>query len=146
MNESLTRLFIRDLEKVKHELEQVSQETDLWKLGGQISNSIGHLALHLAGNIQHFIGHVLGGNGYQRDREREFNATNVSKDQLLKELNDAIDSVKHTIPQIKDSTWSSHFPIDVFGKPMTTEEFVFHLLSHLNYHLGQINYARRILI
>ncbi|MFY0685635.1 MAG: DinB family protein [Cyclobacteriaceae bacterium] len=145
MNQTLKELFVRDLNKVKSEIESITNESDLWRTKPGITNPAGNLALHIAGNLQHFIGHILGNSNYQRNREREFNNHEVAKSQILSELDDAIAAINDTIPTVDTNQWAKDFPVDVFGKPMSTEAFVLHLLTHLNYHLGQINYIRRIL-
>ena len=142
---SLNELFIRDLSKLKHELEQYKNESDLWALKGEIRNTAGNLAWHLVGNLNHFIGTVLGNTGYERNRPGEFNDKNIERNYLIGSIDKTISMVNEVLPLLNTKQLQEIYPVEVFGKPMTTIFFLMHLHSHLNYHLGQINYHRRIL-
>lgn len=145
LNATLIQLYTRDLEKLKAEIEQYSNEADLWKTSGEITNSGGNLTLHLIGNLKHFIGAVLGGSGFVRDRDAEFSKGGVSRNELLKEIDAASSIVKSTLEKLTDEDLAKIYPIEVFSQPLTTEFFLIHLTTHLSYHLGQINYHRRLL-
>ncbi len=141
----LIQLYERDLDKLKAEMEQYSNEADLWKTSGDITNSAGNLTLHLIGNLKHFIGAVLGNSGFIRDRDAEFSTDGVTRNELLTEIDATATIVKSTLEKLTDADLAKTYPIEVFGHPMTTEFFLVHLTTHLNYHLGQINYHRRLL-
>ena len=141
--ESLSKLFSRDLAKVKTEIEAYSSEEAIWKTADGIINSGGNLALHIAGNLQHFFGAVLGGTDYKRDREFEF-AGKVDRKELLSRIDAAEKSVTETLAGMPDYEFKSTYPLQPFGEEMTTEWFFLHLYSHMLYHLGQINYLRRM--
>ena len=141
----LTELYERDLDKLKVEIQQYSDEADLWKTSGSISNSGGNLCLHLIGNLKHFFGTVLGETGYVRDRDSEFTSGDVSKDAMLADVDATRHVVLSTLAGLTEDDLDKPYPIEVFGQPMTTGYFLTHLATHLNYHLGQINYHRRIL-
>lgn len=141
----LAELYERDLNKLKTEIEQFADESDLWKTGEGITNSAGNLSLHLTGNLQHFIGGVLGGSGYVRDRDAEFSSTGISRTELLSNIETTIEVLTHTLEKLTDDDFAKTYPIEVFGHPMTTGYFLTHLATHFNYHLGQINYHRRLL-
>lgn len=143
--ENLTSLFIRDIGRVIHELNEFNHEEDIWKLTQGISNSSGTLSLHLIGNLNHFIGSILGKTGYVRQRELEFSSRNVSRTLLIQDLEVVQNVVRTTLPNLSPETLHSDFPQEILGQKMTTHFFLLHLYSHLNYHLGQINYHRRIL-
>ena len=143
--ETLQSLYNRDLSKLKEEIGLYADEADLWKTGGAITNSAGNLTLHLIGNLRHFFGAVLGETGYIRDRDKEFLDAGVSRDELLAGIDQAAVDVKCTLDKLTDEELAKNYPIEVFGHPMTTEFFLVHLATHLNYHLGQINYHRRLL-
>ena len=145
LNEVLIQLFARDLKKVRAEIEQYENETDLWETADGISNSGGNLCLHITGGLQYLIGAVLGETGYVRDREAEFTEKNVPRDQLLARIDTTIDSVTSTLAKLTTADFEKPYPLDILGHPMTSEFFVTHLVGHVNYHLGQINYHRRIL-
>jgi len=145
MKEILTTLFEKDLNILIREVESYSEESDLWKTAPGITNSAGNLALHLTGNLQHFIGAILGGTGYVRNREAEFSDRNVPKAKILQDIQKTIGVVSATLTKLNDEQLNDIYPIEVFGKPMTTLHFLVHLEGHLNYHLGQVNYHRRLL-
>ena len=143
---SSTKEFIlRDLYKLKLEIGQYKTEESIWKLDGEIKNTAGNLCLHLCGNLQHYIGAVLGKSGYIRNRDAEFSHKNISKANLLKEVEATILMVENTLSNITSDTINNDYPELVFGKPMSIGYFLIHLSGHLNYHLGQVNYHRRLL-
>lgn len=141
----LKELYERDLNKLREEIEQFTDDADLWKTSGGITNSAGNLCQHLTGNLQHFFGAILGGSGYVRDRDAEFAAKGTTKADLLADIDAAAASVKDTLANLNDDDFAKTYPIEVFGHPMTTGYFLVHLTTHFNYHLGQINYHRRLL-
>ncbi len=143
--EAFVQIFNRDLEKLALEIESFKKDENLWKTQGAISNSAGNLCLHLIGNLNHFIGEVIGKSGYVRDREAEFNDKDVDKGQLLKMILETKGVVASTINKFDKEKLQSYYPINLFGDPMTYEFLIIHLTTHLSYHLGQINYLRRIL-
>jgi len=140
----LVELYERDLEKLKEEIGQYRDETDLWKTSEGISNSGGNLCLHLTGNLNHFFGAVLGNNGYVRDRDAEFANKNASRGDMLAEIDATRNVVMSTLAELTEEDFYKPYPIEVFGHPMTTGYFLTHLTTHFNYHLGQINYHRRL--
>ncbi|MFH6982000.1 DinB family protein [Marinoscillum luteum] len=145
MKEILINLFEKDLNILIKEIDSYSEESDLWKTAPGITNSAGNLALHLVGNLQHFIGAILGDTGYVRNREAEFSDRNVPKAKILQDIQKTIGVVSATLSKLNDQEINDIYPIEVFGKPMTTLHFLVHLEGHLNYHLGQVNYHRRLL-
>jgi uncharacterized damage-inducible protein DinB len=145
MIEILTQLFLRDLEKLKTEISSFKDEKKIWKISGEIKNSAGNLCLHLCGNLQHFIGAVLGNSGYIRNRDAEFSKKDVPIRELVAEIELTIKSVQKTLEQLKAEDLQKSYPENVLGYEMTTEFFLTHLATHLNYHLGQVNYHRRLL-
>ena len=145
LNEILQKLYERDLSKLKEEINLYSDESDLWKTDGTITNSAGNLTLHLAGNLRHFFGAVLGETGYVRDRDKEFSDGGVSRADLLAEIDRTAADVRATLEKLTEEDLANVYPIEVFGHPMTTGYFLVHLTTHFNYHLGQLNYHRRLL-
>ncbi|HRJ89907.1 MAG TPA: DinB family protein [Pyrinomonadaceae bacterium] len=145
LNQILIDIYRRDLAKLKAEIELYLNEADLWRVDGKIANSAGNLTLHLVGNLRHFFGAVLGDTGYVRDRDREFSDVRVSRADLLAGVDQAVADVLATLEKLTADDLTRTYPIEVFGHPMTTEFFLVHLATHLNYHLGQINYHRRLL-
>jgi uncharacterized damage-inducible protein DinB len=145
MIETLTQLFLRDLEKLKTEITSFKDEKKIWEVSGDIKNSAGNLCLHLCGNLQHFIGAVLGNSGYLRYRDAEFSKKNVPIRELVAEVNMTVNVVEKTLKELKEDDLQKIYPINVFGYEMTTEYLLTNMVTHLTYHLGQINYHRRLL-
>ncbi len=141
---SLHQLFIRDLNKLESEINLYTTDESLWITKGDIKNPAGNLCLHLCGNLQHFIGAVLGNSGYVRDREKEFSSRGISKETLIIGIQSTKKALASTLPILTNEALESIYPEKVFAEPMTTQHFLIHLLAHLSYHLGQINYHRRL--
>lgn len=145
LRDILRQLYDRDLSKLKDELGLYADEADLWKVGGEISNPAGNLALHIVGNLKHFFGAVLGDTGYIRDRDAEFSTRGVSLSDIVKAIDETNVVVADTLSKLTEDDLTNEYPIEVFGHPMTTGWFLTHLSTHLTWHLGQINYHRRLL-
>ncbi|MEO7531232.1 MAG: DUF1572 family protein [Sediminibacterium sp.] len=144
LTENLALLFERDILKLKAEIIAYQNEKNIWLPAAGTSNSGGNLCLHLVGNLQYYIGSILGNSGYVRDRPKEFSSKDISVIELINIISHTVLVVTKTIRSLTDKTLSANYPEKVFGHDMTTEYFLLHLLAHLNYHLGQINYHRRI--
>jgi uncharacterized damage-inducible protein DinB len=140
----IARVLIRDIDSVSDQLNAYTDEADIWRLAPGIANSAGTLALHLAGNIQHYIGAQLGGTGYVRDRDAEFNARNVPRSELLAQIEAARMALLKALPDIAAKATESAYPLEVAGVRLSTGQFLVHLAAHLAYHLGQIDYHRRV--
>ncbi|MEQ8424809.1 MAG: DinB family protein [Cyclobacteriaceae bacterium] len=143
--ESLQKILVRDLDLLAAEISAYPSESSLWIIKGDIKNSGGNLCLHLVGNLQHFIGAVLGNTGYKRNREAEFSDKDIPKEDLLSQIEETKKAIIATFAQLDSSKLGEEYPIQVFGEPMTVEYFLIHLATHLTYHRGQINYHRRLL-
>lgn len=143
LTQHLTHLYQRELTNVKEEIAAYKSEDALWITSDGINNSAGNLSLHISGNLQHFFGTILGGTDYERDRDFEFSGK-VSRQELLDDLEDAEKAITDTLAAITEEQLSKLFPVKAFGD-VTTEWFILHLYGHLTYHLGQINYHRRLL-
>lgn len=145
MIDTLSKLFLRDLEKLKTEITSFKDEKKIWEISGDIKNSSGNLCLHLCGNLQHFIGAVLGNSDYLRNRDAEFSRKDVPIRELVAEIDLTTKVVQKVLLELKGEDLQKTYPVNVLGFEMTTEFFLTHLATHLNYHLGQINYHRRLL-
>lgn len=143
--ETLIKIFKRDLNKLKQEINLYNKESNLWVLDKSITNTAGNLCLHIVGNLNHFIGAILGNSGYVRERELEFSMQGFSKEELIYQIDAAIYMVEVILEKLSTKDLERKYPLEVFKKPMTTEYFLVHLTTHLSYHLGQINYHRRLL-
>jgi hypothetical protein len=144
MIEILSDLYKRDLGKLRDEITAYENEAAIWKTGGAITNSAGNLCLHLVGNLNAFIAAELGGSGYVRDRDLEFSDKDVPRSELLKRIDDTILAVGTALGQVNPGDLEREYPKVVLAGPMTTGHFLIHLTTHLSYHLGQINYHRRL--
>ena len=145
LKETLKTLFRRDLEKLRAEIDSYQDESKLWYVEKNIPNSAGNLCLHLVGNLNAFIGAEIGKSGYVRQRELEFSSKDIPKSELLKKIDDTIAVVDAAIDTLTDEKLNEEYPIVVFKEKMVTGTFLIHLTTHLTYHLGQINYHRRLL-
>ena len=145
MKEWLTNVITRELKALRREIETYPSEDEIWDVRPGITNPGGNLALHLAGNIQYFLGNVLGKNGYVRNRDAEFADKDVPRAELLREIDNAIAAVQTGMSKITESDLAKPYPEAVGGVSSTTGAFLAHFATHLAYHLGQVDYHRRIL-
>ena len=145
MTDTLIELFERDLQKLKIEINLYKAEENLWIVKEGIANSAGNLCLHLIGNLSHFIGATLGNTGYIRHREDEFSLKNIPRQDLVTNIENCVLIVKTTLQKLTADDLEKEFPQKVFEKSINTEMMLMHLTTHLTYHLGQINYHRRLL-
>lgn len=145
LSDTLTTIFTRDLNKLKSEIEAYRQEDKIWITDKGIANSAGNLCLHLIGNLNTYIGAVLGHTGYIRHRDLEFSLKNIEKAQLIKRIEETLHVVISTLRQLEEKNFEEEYPLMVFDQKTTIEYMLIHLATHLGYHLGQINYHRRLL-
>ncbi|MQA89422.1 MAG: DUF664 domain-containing protein [Gemmatimonas sp.] len=136
--------FLRELESVRREIEAYSDESLIWSLPPGVPNSAGTLALHIAGNLQHYFGAVLGGTAYIRDRPAEFSTRDVSRSELLVRIAAAEAAVAGALDASTQLDLAQPFSEPLGGAALTTAEVIIHLAVHLAYHLGQIDYHRRL--
>lgn len=143
LSDTLISLFDRDLNRVIDELNLYQSEFNLWKVEVNISNSAGNLALHLIGNLKTYIGKEIGNFSYVRNRDLEFSDKNFPREKIVADLNDTIAIIKDSLKSVSDEDLKKDYPLLVLSERTSTEYFLVHLATHLNYHLGQINYHRR---
>jgi hypothetical protein len=143
--ESLKTLFNRDLIKLKNEIESYQNESDIWKIQKGIANSAGNLCLHLVGNLNTYIGAEFGKTGYIRNRALEFSLKDIPRAELLSKIEETIVVVDNALNSISEVELKKEYPLLVFKDKTSTEFMLIHLTTHLAYHLGQINYHRRLL-
>jgi len=144
LKEEIKSLYVRDLLKVKQEIKSYKDERKLWVIADGISNSAGNLCLHLIGNLNHFIGAMLGNTGYVRNRELEFSQKNIAADELVKSIDDTIVVVETALTKLSDDILNEDYPLLYNNEKVSTILMLTHLLTHFGYHLGQINYFRRL--
>ncbi|MBM3784206.1 MAG: DinB superfamily protein [Acidobacteria bacterium] len=138
MNE-LSELFARDLTRLIQEIEAFGDSPALWQVASGITNSAGNLALHLDGNLREFVGRQIGGVAFARQRDREFSDSGVDLLPRLRELRQLIP------PIVAGADPALMHPHALNGRGFTNGQFLMHLYGHFSYHLGQIDYARRML-
>ncbi len=141
----LSALFKRELSKLKTEIESYKVESNLWRIEKSIANSGGNLCLHLIGNLNTYIGATLGQTDYVRDRDAEFSLKNIPREELIKKIEAIILVIDKVLPSITPEQLDQEYPMIVLKEPTSTEFFLVHLATHLTYHLGQINYHRRLI-
>ena len=134
LKESLLQIFERDLNKLKDEISFYKDEKSLWIVKNEISNSAGNLCLHLLGNLNHFIGTALGKTEYVRNRENEFAAKNISREELVIEIEKTILVVTKTLNNLSSEDFEKDFPVQKHGEIVKTDFMLLHLLTHFNYH------------
>ncbi|GAB3987856.1 hypothetical protein GCM10028807_09350 [Spirosoma daeguense] len=138
-------LFQRDLEKLKAEISLYKDEQKIWYVEKNIANSAGNLCLHLVGNLNTYIGGEFGKTGYVRHRDLEFSLKNIPRAELLTKIDETKAAVAKGLANVTEEQLNEEYPMLVFDKPTSTGYFLTHLTTHLTYHLGQINYHRRLL-
>ncbi|PZF71643.1 DUF1572 family protein [Taibaiella soli] len=144
--EQYASLFKRELSKVIDELNQYQNDSDIWLVRGEIKNSAGHLCQHLVGNLKTFIGRELGGLPYERNRDAEFNERRFERPDLILLLTDTESVVEESLRKLSPAQLAGPYPpVLALAEDQTVDFVLTHLLAHLNYHLGQINYHRRLI-
>ncbi|HEV8176888.1 MAG TPA: DinB family protein [Gemmatimonadales bacterium] len=142
--QSVAAILDRDLRTLRREVEAYPDDQSLWQEVPGISNVAGTLVLHLAGNLQHYIGARLGQTGYVRDRPAEFARRDVPRSELLRDIEAARAAVKALLSGPIQPDVMAEFPETISGSRVTTGDYLIHLVAHFTYHLGQIDYHRRV--
>lgn len=147
LSRGFARIMGRDLDKAARQIEAYPSDADVWRVVGETKNSAGTLALHLAGNLEHFIGAVLGNSGYTRDREAEFGSRDVSRQELVRQLTACRERVTGTLEGLSDAALLLPYPgkLPPHLEGASTHLFLLHLAAHLSWHMGQMDYHRRML-
>jgi hypothetical protein len=143
--QQLADLFRRDLTRLIDQLRAFPDDATLWQTLPGITNSAGTLALHLEGNLSEYIGRQIGHLPYQRQRNLEFSRRNVGQEELISRLQTVHDTIPPILEDLTAEQLATDFPEAVLGFPIPTQQFLFQLYGHLNWHLGQIDYLRRAL-
>jgi hypothetical protein len=145
LNSVLANFYERDIRKLIEEVKLFRNEEDLWRTKGSVKNSSGNLVLHIIGGLNHLIGATLAQTKYVRDRDQEFIRKGVERKILVVQLEELIPMINETVNGLSSEDMEAEYPI-FFDKPGTSTGYVLiQLLLHLNYHLGQVNYLRRVL-
>jgi hypothetical protein len=145
LNTILANLYEKDLRVLIDEVNQFKSEDDLWRTTGSVKNPAGNLVLHITGGLNHFFGAILAHTGYVRTRDQEFSKKGVNRKDLVAGLEEVITIVTTTLNKLSQHDLEAAYPIPFDGENKTTMFIVVRMYAHLSYHLGQINYLRRIL-
>ena len=141
----LVSLYDRDLKNLKKEIESYRSDSQIWEVREGINNSGGNIFLHLMGNLNTFFGAVYGNTGYIRDRPAEFSSKDIPREKLLQMLDEIHPIVLSVLEKFPIEKLTDIYPIKIFEEEKTNGYIFIHLETHLAYHLGQINYHRRLL-
>ena len=141
----IQRLLLRDLEAMALEINSFPSDEMIWTAPVGISNPAGTLALHVCGNLRHYVGHVLGGTDYVRDRVSEFSDRSSTREKIIGEISSTSVTLRSVLPSMDESKLSSTYPEPIAGVELNTLQFLLHLCTHLAYHVGQAGYLRRVL-
>ena len=141
----LASFYERDLRKVIEEINLFKNEADLWRTQGSVKNSSGNLVLHLIGGLNYHIGTNMGHTGYVRDRDQEFSRKGVERKVLVEQLEALMAMIVKTVNAMTPEDLEAEYPMLFDGEKRTNSYMLVQLLAHLNYHLGQVNYLRRII-
>ena len=141
----LTILLRRDLRCLAREVDMFPDDASLWRTVPGVANSAGNLALHLAGNLRHFIGVVLGGSDFVRQREQEFSQREGTRAQVIAAVEAALAEAESALAALGPADLEAPFPVAVGGVSPPTGRFLLHLAVHLGFHLGQVSTLRRCL-
>lgn len=145
LGENLSILLLRELATFERELALFPDDETIWKTTHGMGNPAGNLALHVAGNLQHYVGAVLGGTGYARHRELEFSRRSGTRSDVAAELRAAARAVREVLPELSEERFAVPFPEELNGLSLRTDRFLMHLCVHAGYHLGQAASVRRVL-
>jgi len=143
--DAVRTVLARELRTLAREVDAYPSDAALWQVVPGVKKSGGTLALHLAGNVSHYIGAVLGRTGYVRDRPAEFALRDVPRAEVKARVQDALASVEQALSELPPVSLEAPYPEALAGRTLGTEQFLVHLVAHFGYHLGQIDYHRRML-
>ena len=144
LTSDLTLMLTRELDGIGREIEAFPDDTTVWQVAPGVTNSAGNLALHIAGNMQHFVGTLLGQTGYVRDRDREFSQRSGTRREILDELARARAVVQQVLPSLPSESLEATLTTHSMPGPVRAQRLLLHMCAHAGFHLGQIGYLRRI--
>lgn len=139
----LIELYKREIDRLKNEILSYEADELLWK---QFEGTVpaGNICLYLTGNLQHYIGNIVGDSGYIRNKEAEMKARNLSRERLTEEIDNTLQTVVNTLEEVSKTDLQKIFPTNEFEEPVTTEYYLIHLLKNFSFYLGQIKYHHQL--
>lgn len=140
----LKKQYKKNLDALQLEIELYQAEKNIWATPGDINNSSGNLAMHIVGNLNHFIGSILGKTGYERDRDAEFSSQNVDRKTIIEEIMETKIMLDKVLSGLHEEDMTKRYPYEIGKDAFTNGQLLIYLLTHLTYHLGQVNYHRRM--
>jgi uncharacterized damage-inducible protein DinB len=144
LSDHALKLLLRELDGFSREVSLFPDDAGLWLTVPGITNSAGNLTLHVAGNLQHFVGKVLGGHAYVRDRDAEFSRRSGTRAEVLAEIRKTAEVVQDVLSELPESRLAEDFPESLMGMRIPADQFLLHLCVHAGFHLGQAGYVRRM--
>jgi hypothetical protein len=138
----LRTLFRRDLDALRAELTLYGDDRSPWANVPGCPNPGGTLVLHAVGNLRHFVGAQLGGTGYVRQRDAEFATRGLSRAELTQQVDAARAEVDAALARLTPADLERPASLPT-GDEVATSLWLLHLLAHLEFHLGQLDYHRR---
>jgi len=145
LNSILTNFYERDIRRLIEEINLFNDEGNLWKTAGTIKNSSGNLVLHIVGGTNYLIGTMLAKTGYIRNRDQEFIIKDVPRNELVAQLEELMLMINKTLSTFDNERMEAEYPIMFDDMKVPNSYVLIRLAIHLNYHLGQVNYLRRVL-
>ena len=143
MTSELAAIFRRDLTKLLQEVQGFPDGESIWQTPPGMNNSPGNLVLHLEGNLREYIGRQIGGIPYQRERPLEFSSKGVTRAELSGRVEKLLETIPPVLERMPAARLQETYPENVLDQPLSIAHFLLHLVGHFNYHLGQIDAARR---
>lgn len=137
--------FAKYLTQLKNEITSYRTEDGLWHMAEGIGNAPATLALHLCGNLQYNIGDVIGKSGYVRNRDYEFSQRGISREKILEEIANTETMILPVLEKLTVEDLGKKFEDSWHGENETIADALIRLALHLGYHVGQINYHKRVL-
>jgi uncharacterized damage-inducible protein DinB len=129
------------LGKITHCVGLLTEEQLWWRPDGS-SNSVGNLLLHLAGNLSQWVLAGLGGEGFDRHRSAEFQASrSATGGELLARLTEVVDRTRGVVRGLGAADLAR--PVHVQGYDTDALGVVFHVVEHMSYHTGQVVFVTK---
>ncbi len=144
MVEDFTKALTQKLTNLQNEIMAYDSDELFQKTPPGAPNSAEVLSKHIVGNLNWYIGAQLGGTGYERDRDAEFVPGVYTRETLYDSIAETKDMVTKVLGDLWNEDLTKIYPIPFKDHEITIHAMLLTLTSHLDYHLGQINYGRRI--